>query len=52
MKRIINLLAFSFIGLSLSAQINFGPSIAGTQNDINYLGTGYLAPFSEAMAFG
>ena len=52
MKRIFNLLAFSFIGLSLSAQINFGPSIAGTQNDINYLGTGYLAPFSEAMAFG
>lgn len=42
-------MAFS---LQANAQISFGPSIAGSQNDINYLASGYLSPFSDAMAFG
>lgn len=46
---LITALAFS---LQANAQISFGPSIAGSQNDINYLASGYLSPFSDAMAFG
>lgn len=42
------ILAFAFQG---KAQISLGPSIAGTQNDINYLASGYLNPFGEGLAF-
>tara|TARA_B100001115_G_scaffold175202_1_gene161023 strand:- start:1203 stop:2222 length:1020 start_codon:yes stop_codon:yes gene_type:complete len=52
MKKIATLILFAALTLQLNAQISFGPSIAGTQNDINYLGGGYLQPFGEAMAFG
>lgn len=45
----IIIIAFSY---QASAQLSFGPSIAGSQNDINYLASGYLSPFSDAMAFG
>ncbi|MCR9154027.1 MAG: hypothetical protein NXI09_07960 [Bacteroidetes bacterium] len=51
MKKLSFLILITGLAFSSKAQISFGPSIAGTQNDINYLGSAYLAPFSEAMAF-
>lgn len=50
MKKAILLLIMA-IGIGLHAQIA-SPPIAGTRSDINYLGSSYLAPFSDAMAFG
>ncbi len=53
MKRITSLLIVVLSSLQpLSAQISFGPTVAGTQSDINYLADGYLSPIAEAMAFG
>jgi len=52
MKNITCLLLCLSLSFSASAQISLGPSIAGSQNDINYLANGYLAPFGDGMAFG
>lgn len=52
MKRLIYLFSLVFAFNSGQAQISFGPTVAGTQSDINYLADGYLSPIGEAMAFG
>jgi hypothetical protein len=52
MKKITTLLFFAVLTLQGNAQISLGPSIAGTQSDINYLASGYLGPFGEGLAFG
>ena len=51
MKKLLTLftiLCFS----SAQGQISFGPTVAGSQADINYLADGYLSPMGEALAFG
>lgn len=51
MKKITTLIFLVSLCFQGNAQISFGPSIAGTQSDINYLAQGYLSPFGEGLAF-
>ncbi len=52
MKKIYFLAIGMFFNAGLSAQISFGPTVAGTQADINYLSNAYLTPIGDALAFG